>query len=149
LSKTPRVRRTIPVADAARRIGVTPSRVRQLLDSGKLAGPPKPGRGRSRFVYQRSLNAYLRTHAPRRRAVPNGSSGSGPRQQTNTAREEQLAYTQEEAELLRLAYEKQGQALGAALEAANLTRQAAEFFAAAGKQRARADEARNEAEIRG
>lgn len=43
-------RPTLPVKEAAALLGVTPQRVRQLLDeqAAPLSGPPSPGRGRGR-----------------------------------------------------------------------------------------------------
>jgi excisionase family DNA binding protein len=40
----------ITTAEAARRLGVTRERVRQLLDQGMLAGLRIEGRGRARYV---------------------------------------------------------------------------------------------------
>lgn len=64
-------RPTVPVREAAVRLGLSPVRVHQLLDdeNAPLDGPPRPGRGRGhvRHVYVDTLEPQRQRRRARRR----------------------------------------------------------------------------------
>ena len=64
----------LPVPEAARRLGVSPQRVRQLLDGGELA-PMFFSNGR-RFVSEASLRRLIAEREARKAAATNSSSSS-------------------------------------------------------------------------
>lgn len=71
------LRATVTVSEAAEQLGLSPSRVHQMLEQSghPLTGPPKTGRGRGRrrFVYVDSLKAELSRRQAARDGTPRGA----------------------------------------------------------------------------